>query len=194
MNALDATSPATLSVDKRAITKVSLVILPLDITGKKLCLYFHKEGPHQGKYLGVWGSATKGETVLQAAHRILKDEASLESDAIVVVGMNSFIQPVDDEGSVEEWLEYSVVARGVRGTPKSTSALEPSWVDVEAIPYDKMWADDFHWFPPALQGTPFVAVWQFVNSQDNKMEQYDIRHVAQEELQRRTAAAEQLFL
>lgn len=38
--------------------------------------------------------------------------------------------------------------------------MRPQWFEVDKIPFEKMWADDVHWFPLLLRNTPFKGEFQ----------------------------------
>jgi hypothetical protein len=42
----------------------------------------------------------------------------------------------------------------------------PRWFKTNAIPFDKMWSDDKHWLPLALQGKHINAAFTFL--EDNE--------------------------
>ena len=44
---------------------------------------------------------------------------------------------------------------------QETDEARPFWCPVSEIPYDKMWEDDLHWLPPALEGKKFEGFFIF---------------------------------
>jgi hypothetical protein len=42
--------------------------------------------------------------------------------------------------------------------------MAPVWIPTQDIPYDKMWADDLHWYPLLLQGASFQGLFAFTNT------------------------------
>ena len=40
------------------------------------------------------------------------------------------------------------------------------WMPTQDIPYDRMWADDVHWYPLFLQGLCFQGLFAFTNTHD----------------------------
>ena len=42
-----------------------------------------------------------------------------------------------------------------------TVEATPIWFEMDAIPYDEMWADDRYWLPRALQGERFAGRFEF---------------------------------
>ena len=55
-----------------------------------------------------------------------------------------------------------------RGVPTETAEAKPFWSALDAIPYARMWADDAHWLPLLLDGTPFRG--RFVFDADRMLE------------------------
>ena len=47
------------------------------------------------------------------------------------------------------------------GVPVETDEAVPLWVDVDAIPYPEMWADDRLWLPLLLRGERFAGRFLF---------------------------------
>lgn len=53
----------------------------------------------------------------------------------------------------------------IAGQPQETEEMAPVWISTQDIPYDKMWADDVHWYPLFLQGgTYFQGLFAFTNT------------------------------
>jgi uncharacterized protein YceH (UPF0502 family) len=52
-------------------------------------------------------------------------------------------------------------ASGCEGEPAETDEAKPLWAPLDAIPYDRMWADDPHWVPLMLAGRPFRGYFVF---------------------------------
>jgi 8-oxo-dGTP diphosphatase len=42
-----------------------------------------------------------------------------------------------------------------------TAEATPFWVQLDAVPYDAMWADDRHWLPLMLEGKSFTGFFTF---------------------------------
>ena len=47
------------------------------------------------------------------------------------------------------------------GTPTETEEARPEWFGIDAIPFDRMWADDIHWLPGLIAGRKFAAWFEF---------------------------------
>ena len=44
------------------------------------------------------------------------------------------------------------LAHDFEGEPRETDEASPLWTPLDAIPYDKMWADDRYWLPLLIRG------------------------------------------
>lgn len=47
------------------------------------------------------------------------------------------------------------------GEPSESEEMKPQWFAVDAIPYDKMWADDRIWLPHVLAGKRVDGAFHF---------------------------------
>jgi len=56
---------------------------------------------------------------------------------------------------------YVFTATDVSGEPQETCEATPIWTSLDAVPYDRMWADDRIWFPLMLAGRPFKGCFLF---------------------------------
>ena len=54
-----------------------------------------------------------------------------------------------------------VTLRFYTGEMQETDEARPFWCPVSEIPYDKMWEDDLHWLPRALEGKKFEGFFIF---------------------------------
>ena len=57
------------------------------------------------------------------------------------------------------------VASDCLGEPRETEEATPQWTPVTAIPYDRMWADDYMWLPLLLAGKRFEGRFLFDGEQ-----------------------------
>lgn len=114
----------------------------------RVLLMHKKTGLGKGKINAPGGRIEEGETPLQAAVREVEEEVR--------------IIPSDLRKGAELFFQFKTgyslhghvfFARTHEGEPKETREADPFWVDEEAIPYDRMWADDRVWLPKALEGT-----------------------------------------
>lgn len=79
-------------------------------------------------------------------------------------------------------------ATEITGQPVETDEMAPVWIRNQSIPYDKMWADDEHWYPRFLQGASFQGLFAFTNTHTMVWHRLqELQHISQ------AAAAESLL-
>lgn len=55
--------------------------------------------------------------------------------------------------------------------------MQPMWYDTKCVPFDRMWADDMHWFPWMLRNEPFKGYFLYRGTDlilKYKMEKLDL--------------------
>ena len=120
-------------------------------------LLIHKlQGLGKGKINGPGGRLEPGETTQQCAVRETEEEIGVTPTGVEYAGRLHF-QFVDGYGLRGEVFRAS----GFKGQPIETDEAIPEWFAVDAIPFDRMWADDAVWFPHLLNGTPFTGYFIF---------------------------------
>jgi 8-oxo-dGTP diphosphatase len=126
------------------------------VRGRSLLLIHKKLGLGAGKVNGPGGRIEPGESPMAAAIRETEEELCVTPTGVVESGA-LFFQFADGlalHGTVFR-------ASGCIGEPRETREAVPLWVDVGAIPYERMWADDPHWIPLMLAGRPFKGYFLF---------------------------------
>lgn len=126
------------------------------IRDEKILLIRKKRGLGAGKINGPGGRQEPGETVLECAIREVQEELCITPLNMLHRGECRF-QFVDG---------YSIhvqiyTATDFEGTPAETDEAIPLWFDLNAIPYEEMWADDLIWLPLMLQNKPFSGRYLF---------------------------------
>ena len=108
-----------------------------------------KRGAGAGVISAPGGRLDLGETAIQAAIRETREELCIEPLGIVHRGdLRLSHQEHGDDYS----LFCSVfVANDYVGTPTETAEAVPLWFAVNAVPYEKMWAEDRYWLPEVLE-------------------------------------------
>ena len=119
----------------------------------RLLLIHKKRGLGAGKLNGAGGKVDPGETPLEAAVREFAEE--LEARPLDPVKLGEVAFDVVDDDSI---LIHVYRADRLAGDPVETDEAAPVWVDVEEIPYHRMWADDRHWLPLLVERRTF-RVW-----------------------------------
>lgn len=126
----------------------------------RILLIHKKTGLGAGKINGPGGRLEPGETPAQAAIREVEEELCVTPMGVRKAGELRF-QFVDGYALHG----YVFCADDCDGTPQETREAAPLWVDLEAIPYDRMWADDRTWIPHMLAGRNFSGRFIFDGDQ-----------------------------
>ncbi len=120
-----------------------------------------KTGLGRGLVNAPGGHIEETETALEAAKREFTEETGLSVDDLKMVGTLNF---QFRDGLSERGYVYFAYAH--EGDMVETEEARPFWCPVSEIPYDKMWEDDIHWLPLALEGKKFEGSFIF---DDQKM-------------------------
>lgn len=116
----------------------------------RMLLIEKKRGLGAGKVNGPGGRIDPGETPLQAAIRETQEEVGVTPHGVEPAGELQF-----QFTSGYSLHCYVFRATGYEGTLTETDEAKPFWSSLDALPYDRMWADDIHWFPLMLEGKSF---------------------------------------
>ncbi|MFA7371604.1 MAG: 8-oxo-dGTP diphosphatase [Sphaerochaetaceae bacterium] len=135
----------------------------------KVLLIDKKTGFGKGKVSAPGGHIEEHETAREAAIREFNEETT------------ATVHDVDYKGTLEFQFRdgfsmrgYVFFADAYTGTPSETEEARPFWCKLSELPYERMWADDEHWFPLALEGKEFTARFIF---EDEAMLSYQIETV-----------------
>lgn len=115
--------------------------------GHRVLLIRKKRGLGAGKINGPGGKLDPGETAEQCAVREVREELCITVFEPVCCGRLRF--QFTDGYSIDVQV---FIAEQFDGTPEETEEAIPLWFDIDAIPYDDMWADDRVWLPRVLAG------------------------------------------
>ncbi|NQU39962.1 MAG: 8-oxo-dGTP diphosphatase [Lentisphaerae bacterium] len=120
-------------------------------------LLIHKlRGLGKGKINGPGGRTEPGETAHHCAVRETQEEIGVTPTGITFAGTLHF-QFLDGYG-----LRGAVFrATGYEGELSESDEAIPEWFALDAIPYERMWADDPLWFPHLLNHRPFEGYFIF---------------------------------
>ena len=127
---------------------------------EKILLIHKKRGFGAGKINGPGGKVDPGETPLESALRETFEELG--------------IKPMGTQASGELHFQFRdgfslhctvFLAHDFEGEPQETDEALPFWISLDAIPYDKMWADDRHWLPLLIRGAHFTGYFEFDGEQ-----------------------------
>ncbi len=133
-------------VDGQTVTEILL--------GEKLT------GLGVGKFVGAGGKLESGESARAAAVREVAEELGVVVIARDLVAISDITYPFVDK---DEWSQrsFGFITRTWAGTPTATAELAPRWFPIDAIPFDRMWADARLWLPRALDGEFVDATYSF---------------------------------
>lgn len=137
--------------DKKILTLCFIVEPP------KILLAMKKRGFGAGRWNGLGGKVAADETIEAAARRELHEEIGVTAQKMTQQGIIEF------EWQNKPGILQVHVFRVDRytGTPAESEEMRPQWFDIDAIPYDDMWADDRHWLPLFIAGKKLEGYFLF---------------------------------
>lgn len=124
--------------------------------GDALLLIHKKTGLGAGKVNAPGGRIEPGESAEAAAVREVREEVCVEATGLRETGELSF--QFADGFSLHGTVFF---ASSHAGEPRATREADPFWCPIGEIPWDRMWEDDRHWLPLALEGKRFRAFFVF---------------------------------
>lgn len=116
----------------------------------RILLIHKKRGLGAGKINGPGGRLEPGETPDACAVREVQEELCVTPVGLSRRGRLQF--QFADGHSIEAQVFTAV---DCQGTPRETGEAIPLWFALDALPYDRMWADDRLWMPLMLAGRTF---------------------------------------
>ena len=122
----------------------------------QILLIHKKRGLGAGKINGPGGRLEPGETPDAAAVREVQEELCVTPTGLAAAGELRF--QFADGFSIQG---YVFTATDCRGTPQETDEATPLWVRLDAIPFERMWADDQGWMPLLLARRLFLGRFLF---------------------------------
>ena len=144
------------------------------IENNRILLAMKKRGFGAGRYNGYGGKVETGETIEEGAKRELREESGLEVNRMEKVGIHEF-EFAHDKGNILEVHVFHVTH--YRGELRETEEMKPEWFLLDAIPFEKMWPDDIHWFPVFLEDRRFRT--KFLFGENDTVLEKDIQTVEQ---------------
>jgi len=123
----------------------------------RVLLGMKKRGFGEGKWNGFGGKVEKGERIIDAAKREMREEAGLELRDIKKAGVVEF----EFRGNPEILRVHIFRASEFEGKLIESDEMKPKWFHIDKIPFKKMWPDDSHWLPLLLAGKKFKAKFWF---------------------------------
>jgi 8-oxo-dGTP diphosphatase / 2-hydroxy-dATP diphosphatase len=123
----------------------------------RILLGYKKRGFGEGRWNGFGGKVEKGETIEQAAHRELEEEAYIKPTDLKKRGVFEFTF----QGNPEMLEVHLFSAKEFTGDLKESEEMRPKWFGEDEIPFEDMWPDDIIWFPLFLSGKNFNGKFHF---------------------------------
>jgi 8-oxo-dGTP pyrophosphatase MutT (NUDIX family) len=119
--------------------------------GAQILLGEKLTGLGTGKFVGAGGKLEPGESPTAAAVREVAEELGVTVREADLEPISCITYPFVDRC---EWSQrsFGFVVRDWSGEPRETDELRPTWFPLDAIPFDRMWADAAMWLPSALAG------------------------------------------
>ena len=155
------------AIDWEAWTPTEEATLLFVITPDSILLIHKLRGLGKGKINGPGGRVEPGETAHACAVRETQEEIGVTPTGVAYAGRLHF-QFTDGYGLRGDVFR----ATGFEGELISTDEAIPEWFRVDAIPYDRMWADDRLWIPLMLDNQRFSGRFLF---DDDTMLAHDVR-------------------
>jgi 8-oxo-dGTP diphosphatase len=138
---------------------VTVATLCFILKGREVLLLLKSEGRFGGgKWNGLGGKLTVGETPLGCVRREVMEESGLDVPAPEFHG-TLYFRFGDDP--LRDWLVHVYSTTEFRGEPKPSEEGELRWFPLRDIPYEGMWEDDRHWLPLVLKGATVNGRFQF---------------------------------
>lgn len=135
--------------------------------GDNVLLINKKTGLGKGYVNAAGGRIEEDETALEAAVREMEEETGITPINPEPIGVLNF--QFTDGYSLKGYVFFAFEHSGIM---KETEEADPFWVKTADMPYDKMWEDDRHWLPDALEGKKIEGHFIF---NDREMLSMDIR-------------------
>ena len=132
------------------------LLFVVDDRQQRILLIEKKRGLGAGKVNAPGGRREPGETIRACAIREVEEELRVTPTGVEEVGELAF-------QFQDGYALHATVFRadGLVGTPTETDEAKPLWSPLEAIPYDRMWADDRLWIPKMLARQRFTGRFVF---------------------------------
>lgn len=150
-------SPAIPHTTETSPTQIIATLIFIIRDGRILLIH-KKRGIGAGKINGPGGKFEAGETALQCALRELREELGIQAVDPTERGVLHFSFRC---GTTPETRCHVFTAHDYIGEPIETDEAVPLWFSLDALPFERMWADDPLWFPHLLAGENFEGFFLF---------------------------------
>ena len=138
--------------------------------GDQILLAMKKRGFGEGRYNGVGGKPEGDEEIEKTAIRETHEEIGVKPIKIIEVAKLNFYFPHEPKWDQQV---YVYICEKWEGEPVETEEMKPSWFAKRALPFEKMWSDDYLWLPHVLEDKYVSA--SFVFGKNDIVERYNLK-------------------
>ena len=133
------------------------------VDGDEVLLIEQKRGIGEGNINGPGGKVEEqDDSIKEAAVREVKEEVGVTPEKVEKVGEVDFIFGDNPFHQVHVYITEEYTSE-----PQETEEAVPEWIEIDEVPYDRMWPDDKYWMPIMFEGINFEAVFQFDSDGEN---------------------------
>ncbi|MFA5359042.1 MAG: 8-oxo-dGTP diphosphatase [Patescibacteria group bacterium] len=150
-------------------TTGKIMTLCLIMEADKILLGMKKRGFGAGRWNGFGGKVHEGETIEEALHRELQEEAGVTVKTIEKRGVIDF----DNNGKM--LTVHIFKGTEIVGSPSESEEMLPKWFDINELPFETMWPDDKYWLPLFLADKKFTG--KFIFDADDNVLSYELNEV-----------------
>ncbi len=139
-------------------TTLLFLIKKTDNKISDICLAMKKRGFGAGRWNGVGGKLSDGESIEDATKRETKEEIGVDISSMSKVAELAF-----SFANNPDWnqLVHVFTTTEWSGEPIESEEMRPQWYPVTEIPFKDMWPDDIFWLPKVLNGELIKAAFTF---------------------------------
>ncbi len=134
--------------------------LCLLIKDNQILLAMKKRGFGAGKWNGVGGKVSEGESIESAAIREMDEEIGVKAELADLRQVGSIKFYFAENPEFNQHMHVFTL-RIWQGEPAETEEMMPRWYGFGEIPYEAMWVDDKFWLPKVLRGKKIDASFYF---------------------------------
>lgn len=133
------------------------------VTDDQVLLGMKKRGFGAGKWNGFGGKLGENETLETALIREIEEEIKVKALAqhLEKAGDIKFYFPKKPEWDQQV---HIFLLKNWEGEPSESEEMLPKWFDLQALPFDEMWADDPYWLADVLAGDKIRGEFHFADN------------------------------
>lgn len=115
------------------------------------------------------GKLLEGENLTEALIREVFEEIKVKINSSDLIQVATLDFTFKDN---KKWNQQThvFITEKLQGEPTETEEMNPTWYDIDKIPYENMWIDDIHWLPLVLEGKKINASFNFNKTGDKILE------------------------